>query len=211
MEFKAMESIRFGWETFKKRGWYLVGAYCVAYVVYMVASQIVTRLTAGEGSFLSFVAAVAQLALQTFFGMGIMAFILKAHDDVASVQLTDLWYPEPFWKYFGTTILYGLAVFVGLILLVIPGIIAVIVYQFAPYLVIDRGLHPIEALRESARITRGSRWELLFLLLGVFVLNIAGALLLLVGLVVSVPVTALAIAHAYRTLEHKANEVAKAA
>jgi uncharacterized membrane protein len=44
-------------------------------------------------------------------------------------------------------------------------------------------------------------------MLALTLLNIVGVLLLLVGLLVTVPVTILATAHAYRALEHAASEV----
>lgn len=206
MDFKATECIHFGWETFKKRPWILIGMLAVTTVV----SYAVGYLTGlfGSNGFGSFIGFVLSAVAHTFIGMGITAFLLKAHESIESVTLNEMWHPNPFGSYFAVTILYSLAVLIGLILLVIPGIIISLAYQFGGYIVIDRNMGPVEALKESARITKGHRWELFWLLLLVVGLNVLGALALLIGLLVTIPVTCIAIVHAYRTLGHQASEAA---
>ena len=56
------------------------------------------------------------------------------------------------------------------------------------------------SLRESAEMTHGIKWHLLGFFIIILLLNIVGALLLLVGLLVSVPVTMIAYAHVYQKL-----------
>ena len=68
------------------------------------------------------------------------------------------------------------------------------------YLVMDRGLGVTESLKESRRITYGNRLKLLLLGLALVGINIVGFFLLIVGLLVSIPVSMLAGVHAYRTL-----------
>jgi uncharacterized membrane protein len=84
--------------------------------------------------------------------------------------------------------------------LIIPGIILSMGLAFVPYLVVDRGLGPIEAIKESWRITKGHKWQLLLLFLALLGLNLLGLVALLIGIFVTVPITMLAFAHAYRTL-----------
>ncbi len=136
--------------------------------------------------------------------MGVTAFYLDAHDNPETVTLSSLWHPQPFWNFLGATILTGLAIIVGLVLLIVPGIIFMLMYMFVMFIVIDRGLGPIKAMKESARITRGYKWQLLGFVLVLTLINLAGALALLVGLLVTVPVTSLAFAHAYRALSANA-------
>lgn len=205
MEFQAGDMIRFGWETFKKRPWIFIGAFAVVLAANWLIGFAASIFGGSWPS--SFAGNALAFALQTFLSMGMTAFFLKAHEYPESVELKEMWHPAPFWKYAGATILYGLAILVGLILLVIPGFIALIALQFGNYAVIDRRLGPIAALKESMRITRGNLRELLVLFAFIVVLNIAGALALLVGLFATVPISMLALVHAYRTLEHKAGEV----
>lgn len=206
MNFHAGDMIRFGWEAFKKRPWFLIGALVITTIVsYLVG--FVSGLFGNEG-LESIAGFVINVAASILISMGTTALLLKAHDSVESVSYRELWHPQPFWSYLGVTIIFALATVVGFILLIIPGIIVFLAYQFGEYIVIDRNLGPVEALEESARITKGNRWELLWLFLMIIGINILGALALLVGLLVTVPVSWLAIVHAYRTLEHRASEVA---
>src|SRR5262249_10203656 len=128
-------------------------------------------------------------------------------DNLDSVDIKDLWHPQQFWYYVGAAILSGIIIAVGFVLLIIPGIVLAIMFMFVGYLVIDRKMGPVEALRASKRITTGHKWDLLLLMFAVIGINILGILCLLVGLLVTIPITLLSMVHAYRTLEHKASEV----
>lgn len=203
MQFTAGSAIRFGWETFKKRPWFFVGATVVIFIAYAIVSGISNAVdvmlgaTADESSLIG---GLVNLALSTFVGMGVMAFFLAAHDNPDTADLSALWHPRPFWKFLGTSILVGLAIAIGFVLLIVPGIIAAIFFMFATVIVIDRDLGPIEAMKESMRIGRGYRWSLLGFLVLLALIALLGLLALFVGLLVAVPVTTLAFIHAYRVL-----------
>jgi uncharacterized membrane protein len=132
--------------------------------------------------------------------MGATAFYLAAHDNPETADLSSLWHPQPFWKYLGMSILLTLAIAIGLVLLIVPGIIFALMFMFAPLLVIERQLGPIDALNESNRITRGHKWQLLGLSALLFLINLLGLIALVVGILVSIPVSMLAFVHAYRVL-----------
>ena len=205
--------IRFGWETFKKRPWFFVGMLVLIWIVSGVFSQMgsyTDKVSAGSELIFALAGVFVSIVGQMFVKMGTISFTLKAHDAPESAKLNDLWAPEMFWQYLGASLLVGLIVVVGIILLIVPGIIWALRYMFVPYLVIDRKLGVMAALRESSRITLGHKWQLLGLVVVLGLLNILGLLALVVGLLVTVPVTMLAVAHAYRTLEHSASEVAPA-
>jgi uncharacterized membrane protein len=139
--------------------------------------------------------------------MGRVKLSLKAHDTIETAGWSDAWAPHPFWRFIGAGFLVGLVVFVGFILLIIPGIVWAIRYMFVQYIVMDRGLTPLQAMRESSRITYGHKWPLFELAILLLLLNIVGLICLVVGLLVTVPVSWLAITHAYRTLSEKAGPV----
>lgn len=81
-----------------------------------------------------------------------------------------------------------------------PGIIALLFFFFSPFIVIDRDMGPIDAMKASVEITKGNRWQLLGLVVVALLLNIVGILAFVVGLLVTIPITTLAIVHAYRLL-----------
>lgn len=186
-------TIKAAWETFLKRPFFLVGAVLLVLIV----SSIINALPGEDGSI---VLVLAALVVNVLIELGLIAFILKAHDDITQVKLADLWHPKAFLPYLAVKIITTIAVLVGLVLLIVPGIILALMFIFATYLVVDTGRGPIEALKESMRITKGHKWGLFALMLALIGINILGMLALGVGLLISVPVSLLSIAHAYRTL-----------
>ncbi|MBI4088028.1 hypothetical protein HY418_01440 [Candidatus Kaiserbacteria bacterium] len=211
MEFTAGSCVRFGWETFKKRPWFFIAAFLLITVISGLINGIAGLTNGIAPAVLGYIDTSGTLAffvnvvLQTFIGIGYVSFALKAHDSVDMVSLADFWRPQFFLQFLFMSTLAFLSVAAGLILLIVPGIIIMLMFYFGGYLVVDRSLDAIASLKESARITKGYRWKLLVFVLTLVVINILGALCLLVGLLVSIPVTYLATAHAYRVLEQKAN------
>jgi uncharacterized membrane protein len=223
MQFSVTSAIRFGWDTFWKRPWFFVLAVLLIFVA-NVAVEVVGRasdaLFAGPAEDLGFVASLVQLALSTLVGMGVTAFALAAHDNPDTVELSALWHPYPFWKYFLLTILIALIVLagvalvfaliamlglesglaIGITLVLVLGAIVSLLLIFAGYLVIDRDLGPIAAMKESARMTRGNLWGLFGLLVLLALINLLGVLAFIVGVLISAPVSLLALTRAYRDL-----------
>jgi uncharacterized membrane protein len=186
-------TIKAAWEIFLKRPFFLVGAVLLV----LILSSIVSALPGDNGAM---VLVLAALVVNVLVELGLIAFILKAHDDVAKVKLADLWYPKAFLPYLAVKIMTTIAVLIGLVFLIVPGIVLALMFIFATYLVVDTGKGPIEALKESSRITKGHKWGLFVLMLALIGINILGLLALGVGLLISVPVSLLAIAHTYRLL-----------
>lgn len=212
MKLSIKECLRFGWETFKKRPWIFVkaalvlGAVSVAFNVVNAVIEGGIAATSDGTAILLFSIALIIVALLSIYvsivldNMGTTKFYLNAHDNVENARLKDLWQPHPFVKYVLTSVLFGLMFVVGLVLLIVPAVFVGLIFGFALYIVMDRGLGPIEALKESARITKGNRKKLFLLGLSMIGINLVGLLALVIGLFVTVPVTLLASIHAYRTL-----------
>lgn len=103
--------------------------------------------------------------------------------------------------YLLAALLYALMVGVGLILLIVPGVIAAIAFAFYGFHIVDTGsTDPIGALRRSAEITRGYRWQLFFFWLLLIGINLLGILLLIVGVLFTSGISLLAVAYVYRRL-----------
>jgi uncharacterized membrane protein len=203
MEFSTGSALRFGWETFKKRPWFFVGSTVVILLasgLIDVFTSAIDALVGGSTEEPSVVGTVINIGLGTLLGMGATAFYLAAQDNPETVDLSLLWHPRPFWKYLGASILFALAFVAGLVLLIVPGIIFALMFMFTTFIVIDRELGPIEAMKESHRITYGHKWTLLGFALMLVLINLLGLIALVVGLLVSIPVSSLAFAHAYRQL-----------
>jgi hypothetical protein len=206
------ECITFGWETFKKRPWILIGAFLLAAVISAIPDILGPHPEIGpDGQVIpappstwGLITSLASLVISFFIGLGLTNFALRAHDNITSVQISDLWYPAPFWRFLGAELLAGLIIAVGFVLLIVPGIIASLGLGFVPFVAVDRGTWPIDSLKESWRITKGHKWQLLLLGLALIALNLIGLLALVIGIFVTIPITLLAGAHAYRTLAGQA-------
>ena len=71
----------------------------------------------------------------------------------------------------------------GLVLLVIPGIIFTCKLVFTPYLIVDRRMAVIEAVKESWRMTRGHTWTVFFIGLLAIPISIIGFICFIVGII----------------------------
>jgi len=91
-------------------------------------------------------------------------------------------------------------VLAGLALLVVPGLYAAARLAPSFFVVVGRRERPVEALRISLQLTQGRSGPLLLLSVFLLGLNLLGAAFLGLGLLVTVPVSALMCAHAYRAL-----------
>lgn len=99
-----------------------------------------------------------------------------------------------------TALLFGVVVMVGSILCIIPGIIANVALQFWPYAVVDEDKGPVDALKASWELVSTRTGEVLIFLLGMWALNLVGALLCGLGLIVTIPITMIATGYAWRVL-----------
>src|SRR4051812_39121269 len=116
------ECLRFGWKTFRSRTWFYVGAAAILFAVEVVYLSL-DSFSKSEESLGAFIVMLAAVALSFLLGMSQVAFSLRAHDAPSSVTLKDLWAPNPFWKFVGTSIIMCILILIGLVLLIVPGII----------------------------------------------------------------------------------------
>ena len=97
-------------------------------------------------------------------------------------------------------LLVGVIVIIGFALLIVPGIIFACKLAFTPYLVVDRKMAVIEAVKESWRMTGGHSWKVFLIgLLGIPVC-IAGLICLGVGVIISIMWITLAFASLYHAV-----------
>lgn len=112
-----------------------------------------------------------------------------------------LFQTDGFVPYLVASLLVGISVGIGILLCILPGLILAFLFAFYGYAIVDgRTNDGIEAMKASWQLVSSNIGSLLLLFLLVIVINIAGALLCGIGLFVTYPLTAIAIAYAWRTL-----------
>jgi uncharacterized membrane protein len=214
MTISVSESLRFGWETFKKNPWMLVGGFVLVFLVSGISNGILAGLFPVEAPDATYMSSSMNFLLSFAVGiiveMGLLTFVLRAHDSIESLSFSDLWNPQSFLSYLLAQIVVGIAVILGFVLLIVPGIIVALGLLFTPYIVLDQKKGPIEALKMSWAMTKGHRWRLFLLMCSIVLLNILGMLLLFVGLIVTAPVSMLALAHTYRLLSNSSTPISTA-
>jgi len=197
--FSITEAIKYGWSMFKQHYTLLAGLVLTVFAVGM-GLDFISRGLSETSSLASFVLSLIGTAISIFVGIGIIYIALRLHDE-NTAKFKDIFKAVPFfWRYIGTSIAYAVTVLVGLILLIVPGIYWAIKYSFYKYMLIDKNLGPIEALKESGKITHGAKWNLLLFFIVIMILNIIGILAMGVGLLISMPVTLMATVYVYRKL-----------
>lgn len=133
------------------------------------------------------------------FGLIRIAFDIHDKDASSVSELFSGW--QFLIKGIAVSFLYYLMVFGGLLLFVIPGIIAGVTFGLALYILIDKNCGIIESFKESARLTYGSRKHIFGLILILITLRqlFLGAVGL--GYIIFWPVTMLAMVFLYRKLQ----------
>jgi len=198
-KFSKSEAIRFGWTTTKNNLGFFIALLIVIGLFYFV-SDFIIELIKDEALILSSIMSIVFWVLDMVIQMGLIRISLRFCDNEKG-EFADLFSCFPlFFKYLFGSILYGLIVVGGMILLIIPGIIWGIKFQFFSCFIVDKGVGPIEALKRSSAITKGAKWDLFLFNLLLGLINLLGAICLLIGLFVTIPTTMVAWAFVYRRL-----------
>lgn len=205
--FSMMEAVRFGWDTMKSNLGFFSGLLVVAYLVKFMPGFI-AELFKDDAPALSLFLKVFAFVLQLLIGMGLIRIALSFCDNIKG-ELSDLFSCAPLLiNYMVASILYMLMMFGGMLLLIVPGIIWAIKFQFFGYFIVDKGLGPIEALKKSSLMTEGVKWDLFLFGLLLIGINILGVLALGLGLIATIPTSMVAMAYVYRKLLEQTSQEA---
>lgn len=97
-----------------------------------------------------------------------------------------------------TSLLVSIGTVVGIMLCVLPGLLFMFFSYFAILVVVDRGVSPIDSIKESFTLVKNNAGQSLLLAVLNILVVIAGFLACCVGLFVAMPVVTLASAYAYK-------------
>lgn len=199
---RISEAIRFGWKTVQASFAFILLTLVLAFIVPIMIE------TGGEHVFHHdgqvFLIKVISWLVTATFSLGLAKIYLRYRDGEKPIfeNLFDGVARAHIW--FASTLIADVAIIMGLILLIVPGVIMMLRLWMVGFVLVDERTGPIDAIQRSWDITRGHTMDLLVLFIALLGLNILGICCLGVGLLVTVPISGLALAHVYRELKPKA-------
>lgn len=184
--------------------WFAVGIVILSIVIGLMVSMAVVRvsLDIADGQKGHFRSLVTQFPLILKFFIAQIFYGLIIVLPVAVPAILAVFLGSTFEGILGSALatLFGVIAGIMMIFVAIWGI----KFSLYPYFVIDRRSGPVEALQGSGEITEGAKWDVFALYFVLSVINILGALCLILGLFATYPVFMVAGAAAYRTLSKQA-------
>jgi len=199
--FSVGDAISYGWNAY----WKNVGPMVLITLVIFVVQFLISIVGSGTNGV---IARVVLQMLSFVVGIVLAMGLIRASLAVCegrTPEVSMLLETDGFFNYLVAAILFGIAVFVGLVLCIIPGIILAVVFQYFGFAIVQHPeLGAVDALKRSAEITKGYRWQLFGLVLLLILINLVGLLACGVGLLFTYGISAIAIAYAYKTLSGQA-------
>jgi uncharacterized membrane protein len=189
-----MGPIKFGWNTLKVNLKFFVVLMTIVGIASFLPQLALFILPSGESSswwplyvLILAVLFILFIIINIMFQVGLIKISIIFRNG-GTPEIRDLYSSKPIvlLNYVIASFFYGLMVMVGLLLFIIPGIFLALKYQFYGYLITDRGMGPVEAIRESGRLTDGAKKDLFVFWLAFFCGIIA--IMIALGLLIALPV-----------------------
>jgi len=178
-----------GWELFKKNAGGFVG-FTVVVILINLALGKVQQSASPLGSLLSLLISGPLNA-----GAFIVAFKLLRNRQTAFGDFFKGF--NNYLPLFLVSLVSGIFIFLGCLLLLIPGIYLAVSYLFAMPLVIDKKMNFWDAMEVSRKVITKNWFAFFGFVLVIVLINIAGVIPLGLGLLVTIPLSTCAIAAAY--------------
>ena len=200
MEPKFMISEVFGtsWKHTKSQIWVLVGLF----IGFSILSMIVTLFgMPAQGSIVGrVIVQIVSLLISCIFMLGYVKNIFQALDGEEPQFSAYGQQSRKIITYLIANILFSIAVCIGTVLLIIPGIYLYIRLQFFTAFIVEENCGIIESLQKSWNMTQGQTLPLFLLLLTMIGTAIVGCILFFVGFFGAVPLIYMMQCYTFRKL-----------
>ena len=200
------ESIKFAWNKFKEN-WLPLAGIALVYAVINYVPELFKDNTTHmyNPKFVPVNLILSIIAVIISYGTLKISIKLARNEKLV---VSDMWNINfnAFLKYVVAYITYFLIVFGGLILLIVPGVVWAFKYIFLPYLVVDKNMKIKEAMKKSGEITYNCKIKIFILSVALAILNILGMLVFGLGVLVTLPITWIAMGYVYNKLLNENGE-----
>lgn len=191
------QAFNFAWPIFKRRFGLFTSLLITLFGAWLILEIVVI---AGQ-RFGVLLWAVAHLVFLIFAGVVEVGFlrICLALSNGREPQFADAFaHLNLGLKFLAGQILYTLMVVGGLMLLVVPGVYLAVRYALFGFCLADGETNLGRCFQQSAMLSTGARLYLLRILVVLLILNVLGASLLGLGLLITVPLSVLMLTAAYQ-------------
>ncbi len=195
-------------------GWRVMGTYfmelLVIGIIYSILSGPMGIMQIGDDSFEWYM--VPLILFGMLYGIFVAGPISYGADWVflkavrgERVEIKDMFsvFQGNYWNAVVANVVVAVIVGMGFVMLIVPGIIFACRLAFVPYLVVDKQMDVMEALRVSWNMTRGYGGQIFLMGLMAFFIALGGLLLLIVGIFISIMWIKTSFAAMYYAVEQK--------
>jgi uncharacterized membrane protein len=200
--------VKIAWRLYAANWAPLTGAFFVITLIGMIPQQI-PRVLAAAGvmddqstsfAIVALVCAFVAFVLGQFFSVGFTRAVLRVAR-TGQARFADVFSgASGFLSYFAATMLLGLAIGLGFVVFIVPGVILMLGTLLAHLYIVDQGMGPIDAIRASWAATDGHKGSLFVWWLASVGIAILGLLACCVGYFPAVSVVSLGVAIIYLRL-----------
>lgn len=151
----------------------------VGFVVALISGVIIGILNDEGGAVVQFIAWVIQLVATAIYTGFVVKLVQDARDGVRDAtvgQLVSAAMPA-LGALIINSILYGIAVGIGFVLIIIPGLILLTLWAVCQPSIVVEGRGPIEAFGRSYQLVKGQAWTVFGILVCVFLIMVVAAII----------------------------------
>lgn len=184
-KFMISEVFRTSWKCTKSQIWVLAGLFIGYIIISMIMSLF--AMPAQNSIAGQIIVNLITVIFSCLFMLGYFKNIFQALDDEEPQFSAYGQQSRKILTYLIASLLYGIVVGLGTVLLIVPGIYLGLRLQFFMAFIVEEDTGIIESLKRSWEITEGQVMQLFLLTLCMIGVYLLGFILLIVGIFVAIP------------------------
>lgn len=204
--FTISETFKVSWKCLKEQIWILVGLFIGYTIISGLLQVFMPQATPGDPFAIftptSLIVMLIATIFSSVFNLGYIKNMFQALDGIEPQFSAYGQQARKILTYIITNIILVILVFIGIMLLIIPGFYLGLRLQFAFCFIVEEDAGIIDSLKKSWEITNGQVWLLFLLTLVMIGIVIIGFLLLGVGIFIAYPLIILMQCYVFRKLNN---------
>ena len=206
LKFMISEVLSTSWKYTKSQIWVLAGLF-IGY--FILSSLIGVLLMPAQGSIVgNIIANLLSIVISCAFMLGYIKNMFQTLDGEEPQFSAYGSQSRKIVTYFVASLIYIIAVSIGIILLLVPGIYLAVRLQFCTQFIVEENCGITESLKKSWQLTEGQVMPLLLLLLTMIGIALVGCILFFIGILVAMPLIYMMQCYVFRKLNAvSANEI----